>query len=292
MDTPPADLEFDAELVDALVRAQHPSFAGPLSLLAHGWDNDIYRLGEHHLVRLPRRAVAAALTLNEQRWLPGIAERMPVRVPAPVAIGRPTADYPWPWSIVEWINGIPADELDVGARDAIAVDLAAAVDALHVPAHAQAPRNPVRGVPLAERDEVVRQRLDAAALPASSVRSLEAAWQAGLAAHPWTGRPVWLHGDLHPANAVVGDDGRLTALIDFGDLCGGDPATDLAAAWLFFGTDGRRIFRDRLRYDAATWVRARAWAASLALALAGASDGSARMAAIAEHAVEQVLNDD
>lgn len=292
MDTPPADLDLTVELVDRLVRSQHPAFAGPLRLVTHGWDNDIYRLGSAHAVRLPRREVAAMLMRNEQRWLPGIAERMPVAVPTPVAVGHPNANYPWPWSIVEWFDGVPADELDVGARDAIAVDLAAAVDALHVPAPAQAPRNPYRGVPLAERDELVRRRLGESALDGASIRGLETAWDAGLAAHPWTARPVWLHGDLHPANVVVGDDGRLQAIIDFGDLCAGDPASDLAAAWMCFGPGGRQVFRDRLRYDQSTWVRARAWAASLALALHSGSDGSERMTAVADHTIEQVLNGD
>ena len=47
--------------------------------------------------------------------------------------------------------------------------------------------------------------------------------------HGWQGPPVWLHGDLHPANVVV-SDGTLSGVIDFGELCAGDPATDLAAA--------------------------------------------------------------
>lgn len=41
--------------------------------------------------------------------------------------------------------------------------------------------------------------------------------------------PVWLHGDLHPAHVVV-SDGALAGVIDFGDMCAGDPAVDLAAA--------------------------------------------------------------
>jgi aminoglycoside phosphotransferase (APT) family kinase protein len=49
----------------------------------------------------------------------------------------------------------------------------------------------------------------------------------------WDGPPIWLHGDLHPFNLVV-NQGRLSAVIDFGDLCAGDPATDLAVAWMLF----------------------------------------------------------
>ncbi|MCP2342258.1 phosphotransferase [Actinomadura rupiterrae] len=40
-----------------------------------------------------------------------------------------------------------------------------------------------------------------------------------------------MHGDLHPANVVV-SDGTLAGIVDFGDLLAGDPAWDLAAAWV------------------------------------------------------------
>ncbi|MDJ0789409.1 MAG: phosphotransferase, partial [Myxococcota bacterium] len=76
---PGAEVEVDAALVARLLRAQHPDLAErPLRLLASGWDNLIFRLGEAHVVRLPRRALAAALVANEQRWLPELAERLPL----------------------------------------------------------------------------------------------------------------------------------------------------------------------------------------------------------------------
>ena len=288
MPAPSSEIDISPALVAALVEQQHPQYAGEVRLVAHGWDNDIFRLGDLHCVRLPRRAAGAPLILNEQRWLPGIAARMPVRVPAPLAVGRPTDDYPWSWSIVEWAAGTPADLLP--DRDGLATDLAAAFRALHVPAPEGAPYNSYRGVPLADRREVVLQRLDGTDADAASVAVVRAAWEAGLAAPVWDGPPLWLHGDPHPGNAIVGADGHLSALIDFGDLCSGDPATDLAAAWLFFGPAGRAAFREALAdsYDGATWVRARAWAGSLALALLTDSDGSQRMASIARHTMQQL----
>lgn len=277
-------------LVEAIVREQHPDFLAALSFVANGWDSAIYRLGEQHIVRLPRRLVGVPLIENEQRWLPGIAQRMPVAVPTPLAIGTPSARYPWPWTIATWFDGTPVDELEADTRDCLAVDLAAAVIALHLPAPEDAPRNPVRGVPLAQRHEVVLLRLDAAGLDAASNSAVREAWNAGMLASPHEGPLIWLHGDLHPGNAIAGVDGRLSAIIDFGDLCAGDPAGDLSAAWLFFGPAGRELFRAAIgdRYDSATWIRARAWASSFALALLSDSDGSERMAAIARHTIAQL----
>ncbi len=66
---------------------------------------------------------------------------------------------------------------------------------------------------------------------------LLAVWRAALDASPCAGRQ-WLHGDLHPLNIVV-EKGRITGIIDWGDLNGGDPATDLAVLWMLFDTFDR-----------------------------------------------------
>lgn len=270
MSQPPAEVDLSIADVDALLAAQHPSLRGELRRVAHGWDNDVFRLGERLAVRLPRRELAARLVEHEQLWLPRIAAGMPVPVPVPVAVGRPQGDYPWPWSVVPWFDGIPVIELDAQRRDSCADDLADALRALHRPAPAEAPVNPYRGVPMHQRDGAVRARIGDSNL-------LMRLWDEALAAAPWQGPALWVHGDVHPGN-LIADGGRLTAIIDFGDMCGGDPACDLAIAWTGFTTAGRRRFRDRLgeQYDEATWVRARGWAIAMATAVRQSDDAGLR----------------
>jgi aminoglycoside phosphotransferase (APT) family kinase protein len=287
VDTPPAEVEIDASLVARLVRAQHPDLDGPLWLVANGWDNVIYRLGADLCVRLPRRAVAVDLIRHEQRWLPGLAARAGAVVPAPLRAGEPGDGFPWPWSICPWFEGRPAADVPPAGRAPAATDLAEFLARLHAPAPAGAPRNPWRGVPLTDRDPAVRERL--AATP-----DLLALWERLVRAPAWTGPPYWVHGDLHPANLVLApsEPARLAAVIDFGDLTSGDPATDLATAWLTFDAAGRAAFR--ARYDALThtdedtWVRARGWALNLATAVGVHSDDNPRMAAISAHALAEV----
>ncbi|WP_260477795.1 phosphotransferase [Nonomuraea sp. WAC 01424] len=60
--------------------------------------------------------------------------------------------------------------------------------------------------------------------------AVRAVWEDAAAAPGWTGPALWLHGDLHPAKVLTAD-GTICGVIDFGDLCTGDPACDLAAAW-------------------------------------------------------------
>ncbi|MEV4512784.1 aminoglycoside phosphotransferase family protein [Dactylosporangium sp. NPDC049525] len=291
--TPAAEIAVPESLVASLVRTQHPSYVAPLRLVANGWDNAVFRLGESWSVRLPRRAVAVPLLVNEQRWLPELAELLPVPVPVPLAVGAPAGDYPWPWSINPWLPGRPATAVPVADRVAFAEDLARCFAALHVPAPPEAPPNAFRGVPLTDRAVAVRDRLTAGGFPAPGFGALLRVWSEVLAAPPWTGPPVWLHADPHPANLLIGADGRLAALIDFGDLTSGDPATDLAAAWTVFDAPGRAVFRAALAaltpVPDATWQRARGWALSIGSAVAASSADNPEMAAIGAHTLAQVL---
>ncbi|WP_341360746.1 aminoglycoside phosphotransferase family protein [Georgenia sp. M64] len=283
--TPPAEVGVDADLVRRLLTDQHPDLAGlPVRAAVSGWDNVVHRLGDRLAVRTPRRRAAAALVRHEQRWLPGLASGLPVRVPVPLRTGTPTTYYPWHWSVVPWFPGTSALTLPPVRRDALAPAFADFLLALHRPAPSGAPHNPFRGVPLAERDAVVRERLAGA-----DVRLL-AVWDRALAAPAWDGPAVWLHGDPHPANLVVAG-GRLAAVVDFGDLTAGDPATDLAAAWLVFGRAGRRVMRSRLGPSRDTWARAAGWALAIGSALVTASDDAPAMRAVGDATLSALARD-
>ena len=114
-----------------------------------------------------------------------------------------------------------------------------------------------RGGPLERYDAETRDAL-ARLGPAVDASRLLPLWEHALASS-WQRPPVWLHGDISPANLLV-RDGRLAAVIDFG-CCGvGDPACDLAIAWSWFAAPARTAFRQSLPLDADTWDRARGWA--------------------------------
>ena len=271
-DSPGAEHALDEEGVRDLLRAATPEHAArPLRLFAEGWDNAIWRLGDDLVVRIPRRRLAADLILHEQRALESIGPALAaesVRSPVPLVAGAPTDRFPWPWSVTPWIEGRTALGIPLADNASWAGRLASALRSLHVPAPDDAPPNAFRGGPLALRDAAVRSRL--ALVP--DAHALHEAWIRGLSA-PVSIERVWIHGDLHPGNVIVDDDG-LAALIDFGDVTAGDPAYDLAAAWTLFDEEGRALFRASTgdRYDDATWVRAKAWAASMALLLLTQSD--------------------
>lgn len=285
---PAAEVPVSVELVRRLLGEQHPDLAGlPVEVLANGWDNLVCRLGEQLLVRLPRRATAAELVAHEQRWLPELAGRLTLPVPAPVRAGRPTAEYPWSWSVVPFLPGLIAARAEPDDPLAAAAALGGFLDALHTPAPSRAPVNAVRGIPLAGRAEGVLTGL-AQVGPADRATALRV-WETAAAAPAWDGPPLWLHGDLHPANILV-DRGRISAVIDFGDLTSGDPATDLSVAWMLFTSEQRAVLRQAYgRADDATWERARGWALALSLVFLTRSADNPLMRGIGERAWRAVL---
>ncbi|MEV0029928.1 hypothetical protein [Nocardia sp. NPDC050793] len=100
------EIEITAKLVRDLLRDQHPDLADhPVRLGARGWDNQLWRLGDDLAVRLPWATESAdALLRKEHTWLPALAPRLPLPVPAVAARRGRMCGPP------------PRNQLDVGRR--------------------------------------------------------------------------------------------------------------------------------------------------------------------------------
>lgn len=121
--------------------------------------------------------------------------------------------------------------------------------------------------------------------------AVAALWEEALRTPDWDGPPVWLHADLMPGNLLV-NGGRLTAVIDFGCTGAGDPACDLFPAWNLLPADARKVFREALGVDDATWIRGRARTLSQALiALPHYRTTNRAMADNARHVIRAVLEE-
>ncbi|HJZ01060.1 MAG TPA: aminoglycoside phosphotransferase family protein [Streptosporangiaceae bacterium] len=269
--------EITAQVAARLVAGQFPQWAGlpvvPVGL--NGWDNTTFGLGGELSVRLPSGEDYVPQVSKEHRWLPVLAGRLPLPGPEPVALGRPAAGFPWPWSVYRWIEGEPACLGRVADLTAFAADLAGFLAALYAIDAGGGPppglHSAFRGGPLMTWDEQARTSIDLLAEDIDA-RAAIGVWEAALAS-PWQQRPVWVHGDVAASNLLL-SGGALHAVIDFGCAAAGDPACDLVMAWTFFPGQAAAVFRRRLPFGEATWARARGWALWKALVtLSGAKHG-------------------
>jgi aminoglycoside phosphotransferase (APT) family kinase protein len=257
------EVRIDAALVRRLVAAQFPQWAElpvvPVS--PGGRDNRTFRLGDALSVRLPSAERYAAQVEKEQRWLPLLAPRLPLPIPAPVLHGVPGEGYPWPWSVVRWLDGDDAANAHVGDLAQLASALGRFLAALQaIDTSGGPPPGPHsfwRGGPLSVYEREARNAIDALSGEIDAA-SANAALEEALAS-AWRGAPVWIHGDVAASNLLV-QGARLAAVIDFGCAAVGDPACDLAIAWTLFANESRAAFRTALPLDAATWARGRGWA--------------------------------
>ncbi|WP_245861256.1 aminoglycoside phosphotransferase family protein [Compostimonas suwonensis] len=288
----------DDELVARLIGSQFPRWAGlPVRPVEHsGWDNRTFRLGDELLVRLPSGRGYVPQVQKEHRWLPALAPRLPLPIPAPLAQGEPGAGYPFIWSVYGWIEGEPASIAPLGDPLVFATELAGflralrAIDASDGPAAGA--HSAFRGAPLEVYDDETRRAL--AVLGDRVPADARAVWQAALDS-PFAGPPVWFHGDVAAGNLLV-RQGRLAAVLDFGCSGVGDPACDTTIAWTMLTGDSREAFRAELALDEATWARGRGWALWKSLiTLAGQVDAPAdaaeRTVAEARRVLAEVLDD-
>jgi aminoglycoside phosphotransferase (APT) family kinase protein len=288
-------LEINTSLVQRLIHDQFPHWAHlPINPVARGgWDNRTFHLGSDMLVRLPSAAGYAAQVAKEQRWLPYLAPRLPLPIPAPLAQGEPGQGYPYPWSVYTWLEGEPAATARIADLEQFAVDLAGFLTVLQGVNATDGPlpgeHSALRGAPPSVWDADVQRALTLLE-GRIDTRATRTVWDAALEAK-FTGAPVWFHGDVAVGNLLV-NDGRLSALIDFGCAGVGDPACDLVIAWTLFTHQSRAAFKAGLNLDAGTWARGRGWALWKALiTLSGLTTTNAAEAQYAQTIIERVLED-
>lgn len=256
-------MKIDSELVRGLISSQFPEW-GDLPVVpvkVSGWDNRNFHLGSDMIVRLPSAAAYAPQVEKEHLWLPRLAPLLPVAIPEPIALGSPAFNYPWHWSIYRWIDGETVDACATVDLNLLAFDLAKFLRALQAIDPQNGPlsgaHNFYRGASISVYDEETRGAIAALKNRIDAALAIKI-WERGMASS-WDKDPVWVHGDVSAGNLLI-NEGRLTAVIDFGLLSIGDPACDLVMAWTVFDDVSRKIFRETLPLDQQTWDRARAWA--------------------------------
>lgn len=257
-------LEVPVEIVTGLISTQFPEYAHlPVKAVEpNGWDNRTFHLGNQMSIRLPSAERYAAKVPIEHIWLPKLASKLSIPIPTPIAIGKPTNNYPWNWSIYGWIEGQSANvlSLDDKSLEELAVQLAdflnelQAIDSSNGPSPGE--HNFFRGASPIVYDAETRCAIDTLEdyIDAAEATSV---WKLAISSK-WNSKPVWIHGDFSAGNILVKDN-QLAGVIDFGGLAVGDPSCDLVIAWTLLKGLSRNKFKSTVQLDEDTWNRARGW---------------------------------
>ncbi|MFE7760396.1 aminoglycoside phosphotransferase family protein [Streptomyces sp. NPDC057438] len=264
-------LDVTTDTVATLVAEQFPQWSGrEIRLLAStGTVNAIFRIGNDLSARFPLRpadaAEASAILEREARASAELARISRFPAPEPVALGKPGAGYPMPWSVQTWLSGTVASDADASGSNAFAEDLAAFISAL---------READTGGRLFDGDNRggVLTRHDAWMATCFTqseglldVPRLRRAWS-HFRALPRRSPDVMSHGDLIPGNVLVAGD-RLGGVLDTGGFGPADPALDLISAWHLLRPGPRETLRRALDCDELEWERGKAWAFEQAVGL-------------------------
>lgn len=253
------------DLARKLIAEQFPEYARlpVINVEKQGHDNRTYRLGDHMLIRMPTAADYALKVPKEQELLPQLAKRLSVNIPAPIKMGKPSADYPYPFSIYKWLPGKSINLLTLTdqEKEQLAFDMAKFLKELQAINDVEGPEpgqhNWWRGDHINVYDKGARKQIAELAEIIDAGQALTL-WDKASATR-WNKQPVWIHGDFAIGNILM-DGGKLSAVIDFGGAAVGDPACDLVIAWTYLSGKARETFISKIDMDADTWLRARAWA--------------------------------
>ncbi|MGV9705398.1 aminoglycoside phosphotransferase family protein [Streptomyces sp. NPDC003483] len=257
-------VDVTSDIVSALVRDQFPQWSGKeIQLMAStGTVHAIFRVGDDLSARFPLRLTDAgeALVVLEQEAQASaeLAQVSRFPVPEPVALGRPGAGYPMPWSIQTWLAGTVAFDADPSGSDAFAEDLAAFIASLRE-AETRGRRftGDNRGGVLAHHDEWMAKCFEESK-ELLDVPQLRQVW-GKLRELSRPAADVMSHGDLIPGNVLV-EGGRLCGVLDTGGFGPADPALDLVSAWHLLQPGPRKVLRETLACDDLEWERGKAWA--------------------------------
>ena len=234
-----AEIVVDEELARRLIGSQFPELQlRSLRHLAEGWDNTVWVANGELAFRFPRRAIAVPLIERELEFLPLLAPLLPLPIPVPTHVGRAGAEFPWPFFGAQLIPGREVADAEVNPVK-LGAQLGAFLRALHdVKIEFALPDDANRRADMSVRVPMARKELSELGGLSDEVESvLDAALDL-----PTPNAIVVAHGDLHLRHALIGPDGGLSGVIDWGDACRADPSVDMSLYWSLLSDEGREAF--------------------------------------------------
>ncbi len=263
---PEPEIDLSIDEIRACLKAVDSRLAAQaITSMTSGWDNHMYRIGQDYIFRSPRREVAIPLLENEIRHSSQINKAISLQTPIMVKHGLLEISNQ-PWALQKYIPGTPVGRTEFRTRS-MARCWCTFLKELHTLSMTTLSHNPHRGVPLKNKvDDFNEYLMRLEKIVPHLISNVQQQWDV------WSDIPietklVTLHGDLHPWN-ILKDNEQIVAVIDWGDMTKGDPATDLASIFYYFPNEQlqKDIFDD-YRASRQTVLRAKGWALYIFVAL-------------------------
>ncbi len=246
-----AEFYVDQKLACKLIEEQFPELS-PATVIfcGEGWDNTAYQVNNEYLFRFPRRQFGANCVPAETQLLPFLATQLPLQIPNPIFIGKPTAEYQWPFLGYRYLKGQDAcaAHLTMQERAHLAAPLAQFLKALHA-----IPVEQVENLG-AQRDRI--RKLDIQFRYPQAIEHLHYIEQHKLFDDCSTLLTLLnslkelrkdeivtiVHSDLYARHLLVNQHRQLSGIIDWGDLQIDHPASDLSIVFTLLPIDSHHTF--------------------------------------------------
>ncbi len=242
-----AEVTVDEPLARRLIGEQFPELeVGSLRLVGEGWDTTVWLVDEEWVFRFPRRSYPVPGLENEIAYLPRLGPILPLPIPNPTFVGRPSADFRWPFYGAPFLPGreLADAALDDAARSALARPLGEFLRTLHaIELDAELPVDPVRRADMSFRVPRTIERLaELESLGLWTAPPLAGDLLESARELPAPEPTVTCHGDLHLRHLLVDGHGKPSAVIDWIDLSRNDPGVDLVLYWSSLPPESRSEF--------------------------------------------------
>jgi aminoglycoside phosphotransferase (APT) family kinase protein len=259
-----ADVVLTSDMAILLIEKQFSRLSPVrLTLFGEGWDNSAFLVNNKYVFRFPRRKIAAELLEQENNILPLIAGHLPAAIPVPIFTGKPSEDFPYPFSGYSIIPGITACRagLTENQRIKLAEPLALFLKSLHsIPVErvGNAWPDKIGRLNLNKRIPMLYDYLEKVSLKIEINKKEIIKIAEAIPEKMEEGKSALVHGDFYIRHILVDDNRNLAGIIDWGDLHIGNPAVDLSVIHTFFPPEARKIFLEVYgEIDDNTWLLSR-----------------------------------
>jgi aminoglycoside phosphotransferase (APT) family kinase protein len=244
-----ADWEVSEELIHELIYSQFSQLSSmPIKKIGSGFDNTVYRVGEEFIFRFPRREIAIQGLRTEGRMLPKLEDFITIPYSKPLFYGEGNDVYPAPFMGYTYLPGSFPLGLTDDQRALSTSTLAQFLRRLHTFPVKVALENNVKydsrnllNIVL-KKEKMLRFLTVLTPHLLDEEHHLLSAYLHQLKTDDVTPRNVFLHGDLHFKNIMVKESGKVSGIIDWGDMTVGHPACDLSIVYSFFPSHVRQSF--------------------------------------------------